>query len=492
MNIFKKSILLITAISLMYACTDLDLTNPNQETTGSFWKTEQDALNAVNATYNKLQSIGTYGRWLYFAYDNRSDLSLSNSPWTDLSNFSKFTFSSYDFVVNADIWRDHFQGIFRANQVINNVPNIEMDQSIKDRFIAEAKFIRGLHYFNLVNLYGNVPIITNVPGPDERPETQSESDVWEQVIQDFSDAKSALPDTYGAENQGRATKGAAAAMLGKSYMQLNRWDDAEQEFLDVINSPAGYDLLDDYGENFRSENPNSAESVFEIQFSDNSRLSAGIQGNNRPRFFGPPGPSFTDAEPTRFFFNKFFEEETVDGDTDPRVDYTFFYNREGGMDVYGTPYAERYGQDNDRVFWKKHTEYWQTGQDFDSELNYIVVRFSDVLLMYAEALNEQSRTAEAYGPINRVRERVNLQPLEDINPNFTQQEMREQIEHERILELGGESVRFLYLKRHDKLGTQLQDNDSEYQFFEPGRDNLLPVPQTEIDLNPNLEQNPNY
>src|SRR5881628_2952669 len=131
-------------------CADLNLTDPNEPSTATFWRTAGDAVAGVNAAYNALQNNGTYGRWLVFATDLRSDIGIIQSPWTDLSNFTKFTFTSYDFEVNREIWQHHYEAIFRANQVIARVPGIRMDAALRDRIVGEAKFIRALMYFNLV------------------------------------------------------------------------------------------------------------------------------------------------------------------------------------------------------------------------------------------------------------------------------------------------------------------------------------------------------
>ena len=486
----------IIASFLLSGCYDLLQENPNQQTVDTFWETEEHVRMGLNAAYQSLQEIGVYGRWLTFAYDGRSDIAESHSPWTDLSNFNKFTFTSYDFEVNITIWRDHYHGIFRANQVIHYAKDVPMDPSLKERYIAEARFIRALLYFNLVTLYGNIPLITEVAEPGMFPEQKSPEEIWQFLEQELNDIKDKLPITYPPEEAGRATAGAATALLGKVYLQQRKWELAAEAFEEVINSPAGYDLLDDYSDNFDGDNENDKETIFEVQFTDNSRLYSGAHGNNIPRMVGPCGVGFCDLQPTRWYFEEFFKERTVDGKIDPRLNATIFWNNPEGMDVYGVPYVERYGPNSDRLFWKKYTEYWRTDQPWDSPINFKVIRFADVLLMYAEALNELGRTSEAYEPINRVRRRVNLPPLEEVAPNLTQEEMRERIAHERILELGLEGTRWHFLQRHNMLSNaylpNLIEHDNEFRFFVPGKSELLPIPQSEVDLNPNVNQNPGW
>ena len=255
----------------------------------------------------------------------------------------------------------------------------------------------------------------------------------------------------------------------------------------VLN--AGYDLLPNYADLFGPNSENTRESIFEVQFSDRNLLATGSRGNNIPRMIGPCGPGFCDGNPTEWYFDQFFVEQTAAGETDPRLDATIFWNRPGGMDVFGTPFAQRYGDRLDDKFWKKYSEYWMTEQDWDSAINFKVIRLGEVLLMYAEALNEMGRTQEAYAPINRVRARVGLRPLEQVKPGLSRDAMREQIGQEIMLELGLEHSRFFFLKRHNLLAPALVAHDPEFQFFVDGKSELLPIPQSEVDLNPNVDQN---
>jgi starch-binding outer membrane protein, SusD/RagB family len=472
------------------ACTDLDLTDPNRPSTDTFWQTREHAIAGVNAAYNALLNNGAYGRWLVFATDLRSDIGMIQSPWTDLSNFTKFTFTSYDFEVNREIWQHHYQAIFRANQVIARVPGIAMDAVLRGRIVGEAKFIRALLYFNLVTLYGNVPLITTPPLPTDRPATAAPAAVWAQIEQDLTEARAVLPQSYGSTDLGRATWGAATALLGKAHLQQREWGTATAVLQEVI-SPELYDLMPSYADNFTAQVENDQESVFEVQFGDRSFLSAGVRGLNIARMVGPCGPSFCDGRPTRWYFEQFQQDSTVGGQADPRLDLTVYYNKPGGMDVYGRPFADRYSADPTVLFFKKYGEYYLglADQDWDAAINFRVIRYADVLLMQAEALNELGRTPEAYPLVDRVRARVDLPPLP---AGLNQDEMRERILRERMFELGLEGQRWADLQRHDRLAPALQAIDAEFQFFVAGKSELLPIPQTEIDLNPNARQNPNW
>src|SRR5690606_30354664 len=166
------------------------------------------------------------------------------------------------------------------------------------------------------------------------------------------------------------------------------------------------------------------------------------------------------------------------------------------MDVHGQPFAERYPTGfkdtpiDKTYFWKKFGEYWLPQQDWDAAINYKVIRYADVLLMYAEALNESGNTSEAATYLNMVRNRVGLP---DVPSTLSQAEMRARIEHEMLMELGWENKRLPYLKRHDRFNrATMEPHDPDFAFFVDGKSELLPIPQSEIDVNPNVVQNPGW
>ncbi|MGI9181099.1 MAG: RagB/SusD family nutrient uptake outer membrane protein [Longimicrobiaceae bacterium] len=475
--------------ALLAGCADLEITNPNQQTAETFWRTQQDAILGVNAAYRGLQENGSFGRWLQFAYDMRSDIGYSRSPWGDLANFTKTVFTSYDFEVNREIWIHHYQTIFRANQVIENVPGIQMDQAMRDRIVAEAKFIRALMYFNLVNLYGNVPLILTAPQPTDRPAQVAADQVWAQIEQDLQEARTALPPSYTGDNVGRATRGAANALLGRAHLQQREWNDAVQAFSLVT----GYELLPNFRDNFTENGDNNQESIFEVQFGGPEVLAAGSRGQNIIKLIGPcapGGPAFCDGDVRPWYFDEFMRERTTSGGADQRLDATIFWRGR----AYDRPYEDYFGaRDEGRKFWIKYGEFYANTQDWDNPINVKVMRLGGILLLHAEALNEAGRTAEAVAPVNRVRARAGLAPL---GGGMTQEQMRAEIEHQQLLELGFENERWLYLRRHGWLTDAariavLRQRDPDFANFAPHQA-LLPIPSTETNLNPNLQQNPGW
>jgi hypothetical protein len=252
-------------------CADLELTNPNQPSTSNYWQTGDQALAGLNATYNGLLHNGAYGRWLVFANDLRSDIGRVASPWPELAAFSRFEFpAGYDFEVNRELFRHHYEAIFRANQVITNVPNTQMDAALRDRYVGEARFIRALLYYNLVTLYENIPLVTEPLTPTARPATADPAAVWALIEADLTAAIPALPATYTGGDIGRATRGAAQALLGKVHLQQREWAQASAQLSQVIAS-GRYSLMPNYADNFTALNENNAESLFEVQFGGGAR-----------------------------------------------------------------------------------------------------------------------------------------------------------------------------------------------------------------------------
>ena len=485
----------VLAGAMLIGCVDLDLTNPSQRTADTFFRNRDDAYAAVIASYHGLQELGAFGRWLVFADDMRSDVARSQSPWTDLANFTRTVISSSNFEVNIHLYQHNFSTIGAANQGIARVPAIDMDPTERAAFVGEAKFIRALSYYNLVTLFGNVPLITEPQVAGTLPPAATPAQIWAQIEQDLSDAIDVLPESYDDTQRGRATSWAAKAMLGKAHLQQREWDEAIPYFQDVIdNGP--FELLDEFGDNFRADHDNNAESIFEVQFSGEPVLSQGSAGYSAPKLYGPCGPSFCDANPTQWYFDQFFVEAGPDG-YDPRLDDTIFWNRPGGMDVFGVPFAERYADRLDALFVKKYTQ-WYAGrpdEQFDNPVNFKVLRLGGVLLMMAEALNESGDPGAAKPYVDRVRARpsVNLPPLA---AGMSQDEMRDAIEHEYLMEMGFEAERFRYLQRQNLLTAAylptLRAHDADFDVFVLNRSELLPIPTAETDLNPNVPQNPGW
>lgn len=505
----KKILIIVTAMFLFTSCNnDFDIANPNEITDESFWETQSDAIAGVNACYSTLHRSG-FSRWQPMLYDLRADVGASYSPWADLANaLNNFIQPDSNFGPIAATYHDNYIGVNRANQVLANVPNIQMDETLKNRILGEAYFFRGLHYYHLASLWGNVAVLTEPSSPNNYPSTTPEAEVWQQVIRDLTEAANKLPTSYTSLNdRGRITKGGAYALLGKSYMQIKEFENAKNALVYLVTGAgaANYSLVADYYDNFKVSSEFNSESVLEWDYIENPTESTDDDtatpnhnyGTSIGQFYGPPGIGWADAEGLRWVVDEFEKEQTTDGNRDPRLPITFLYDytNENGPDytmVYGMTFAARYGS-NQRVFLRKFlSDHYKDFEGYRGENNYRFIRYADVLLMYAECLNELGETTEAYQYADMVRARAGLATLTDTKPGLSQQDFLTQLKHERLLELTGEGHRFNDLKRWGELSSSLSNRDPAFANFITGKHELLPIPLVDLDANPNLKQNPGW
>jgi starch-binding outer membrane protein, SusD/RagB family len=517
-NRFAIAVAALLATGMVSCNKQLDQINPNEQTSASFWRSADDAVKGVNAVYGSLLIDGTYMRSTPLLLDLRGDDARSNSPWDVMYNTGKFALGTANPAIYGWAYGSYYEGISRANQVIDNVPAIEMDQALKDRVMGQAYFLRGLYFFHLVNMFGNVALPTTSPKTtsDFFSQQHTEEEGWAQVISDLTKASELLPVSYAQvtgpdkDQKGRATKGAALAYLGKAYLFTHKYDEAAANFKAVIDLNV-YSLVANYRDNFTEVNENNSESVFEVQFSREAGgkdlgwggfpSSGWGKTSARAITYAPRGFGWTDVQPTWSLFNSFLEEKTTNGEDDPRLVATIFYNKPG-LKLYGQLFSERYANnpaDLNDLFCRKYQndDNGRTDEfDWRSGINERIMRYADVLLMYAECLNELGQTSQAYEYIQMVRSRVGLPDLATVKPNMTKEQMRDQIAHERLLEFALEGHRFDDIKRWGWLNNpaklaELKQRDPEFNSYIPGRE-LFPIPQSDIDNNPGWQQNPGY
>jgi len=505
MKFTKISMLALAGLLATTSCKKdlLDQVNPTFPGTGQFWKSQSDANQGVLAIYSGQQIFSTYSLYWHFATTGRTDESFTNTPDAGLNQYLVFRQISTTDARSAFLWNDLYRMIFRANQVLTNVPAISMDATLKKQYLAEALFLRSLCYYDLTLLFGNLPLVTTLANSETRVPQVAQDQVYAQLVTDLTAAKADLPLSYDATNLGRATKGAATALLGKVYMQQRKWTEASAQFTEIIGANR-YSLVSNYADNFTEANENNSESIYEVQFSGVNKtfgqdFVGAAEGNERAQFFGPPGIGFTDVEVRPWLFSE-FSDRTATGGSDPRRDATLF-SAVGTPTIYGRPFAGTANNglniNPNRVLWRKYQNDRSRGfEDFFSGINIRLIRYADVLLMQAEALNELGRPADALPLINQVRQRpsVNLTPL---TGTYTQATMRQQLRHERITELAGEGMRWSDLVRYQSFKTpeglsELRARDADFNNFISPRNELLPIPQTEIDIDKNLRQNPGF
>jgi tetratricopeptide (TPR) repeat protein len=517
-SIYRVLILLVTAGICGTGCNKkLEQVNPNAQTSATFWKSGTDALQGINAAYAPLLLDGAYMRFTPILLDVRGDDIRSNSPWTAISGVGKFALGTSDASGYGWAFDEYYEGVYRCNQVLDNVPAISMEDGLKKRVMGQAYFLRGLYFFHLVNLFGSValPITSPQSSSDFFAPQATQEEGWKQVIADFKAAADLLPVSYAnvegpdVNQLGRATKGAAMGYLGKAYLFNKMYTEAAAQFKAVIDLGV-YDLMPDYKDNFTENKENNIESVFEVQFSTTvGGTDLGWQGipsstwgktSARAITYGAPNFGWTDVQPSFSVFNEFQQEKTADGKTDPRLDATIFYNKPGEL-IYGQPFAQVYANSSylNDIFCRKYENGdGNKANEFDwkSGINERLMRYADILLMYAECLNELGQTAQAAPYIQRVRTRASLPDITAKLAGMSQQEMRDQLAHERLLEFCLEGHRFDDIRRWGWLQdaaklAMLKQRDPEFANYKPGKE-LYPIPQGEIDNNPGFKQNPTY
>jgi tetratricopeptide (TPR) repeat protein len=509
----KYIIILFASLMALSGCKrDFEMANPNAPSMAGYWKTSEDAVKGVNAVYSTFyRTASLYSRWMYYHGILKSDEGFGSGGDGGLNNLMRFNQSNTNDGLTSQTWSTLYVGVFRANQVIENVPAITMDENTKKRVIAEAKFLRALFYFNLTLYYGRPPLVLKPSQPGDVPPNATTEQAYAQVAKDLNEAIPDLPTSYPATELGRATRGAAYALLGKTYLQQKRYQQAADAFAYLITGAgsSNYNLTADYRDNFIISKENNIESVFEIQFNENQAENTDDDadetrinntGSSIAQFFSPPGVGYADGGARRWLINEFLQEKTVGGAQDPRLAASFIFDNANPAGptatmVYGQTFASRYGNgpDANAVWFRKLlNDHWKNQEGFRSPNNYRLIRFADVLLMYAECLNGLNRTAEAYQYVDRVRQRAGLASLTSTKPGLNATQFLTQLKHERITELAGEGWRWADLARWGDLSPALATRDADFTNFIVGKHELYPIPQQDIDLNSNLTQNPKY
>ena len=438
----------------------------------NFYKTQGDAIAAVNAVYDVVSSQGVYNNCMWWVTDMSTDDVMAGIGVNNLSilQIDQYTHGPLNNRLDL-LWQTTFDGINRANQVIDRVPGISMDVTLQNRILGEAKFLRALFYFNLVRLFGDVPLLTTETASladDLKVSRTPAASVYTQIIQDLTEAEQALPATMTSDDLGRATQGAAKALLAKVYLTMKNWSLAAAKAKEVIDNAGAYNygLWTNYSDAFLTVNKYGKESVFSAQF------ASGIQEGSLMMAYTIPrntiiGTGYSSFVPTTDILNSY-----EPGD-DRKVATYFSTFSKAGKTITFSPAIYKYFDP-------------AAVNTLDASNNYPIIRYADVLLMYAEAQNELGQTADAYTYVNQIRTRAKLPPL----ANLSQTDFRDALMNERRWELCFEGHRWFDLVRTGTLVSTLRaKGNANIQDFHV----LYPVPQRDIDVNPNLNpQNNGY
>jgi hypothetical protein len=494
--------IILVALTLSFGACDkfLDKAPLDSVNTDNFWRTESDAISAINGAYQPLQWPKLYNLriWTTDIWAGNSVVGAGGGTdgieTQDIANFV----TSTDNATALDVWRGPAPGILRCNLVLQNVPDMDIKESTKNRVLGEAYFLRASYYFILVRLFGEVPLITTPlnPGDDLRQPRATKEAIYEVIKSDFTKAIDLLPSksSYVGADLGRANKGAAIGMLAKVYLTLGDYQKTTELCQQLEGE--GFALNANYANNFNPATKNSTESLFEIQYLGKTNFSFWDNENQASwcsAFMGPRNADFVDGgygwnQPTQEFVDAYEAG-------DLRKDITVFYD--GCPQFDSKDYSPAFSNTGYNVRKFAVDKNVTQGAYDNNPSNFPVLRYSDVLLMYAEALNETGRTQEAQatatdinsgGPLNRVRMRAGLANVSGLS----QQELREKIQHERRMELAFEGHRWFDMVRTNNGQYALDFLHSIGKSNAAAKHLLLPIPQKEIDSNPNLSQNPGY
>ncbi len=476
----KRLLLVIASLSILLlfisSCKDdfLVKSPPDALTDDDFYNSAERAELGVNAVYESV--AGEWDRELIRVNNvPAGDILLSNTEPLEYNNFTYHpAIQEFQF-----IWTNQYEGIGRANTIIAALPDIEMDANLKNRYLGEARFLRALNYFTLSNLFGDLPIVTEpFETTDDVLIARSPiASVYELIIDDLEFARENLPrkSEYSNSDLGRATWGAATALLGKVYLYDNDFPQAESLFGEVIDS-GEYALMDNFEHVWHREYENNVESIFEIQYADiGGGGASGRNGSNLPAVNGATGASLA-------------TQIAVDGFEagDPRLQFSVFRA--------GDTFAPHI-----RADLAEFSAAWSaTGYSVKKGMvpilytnggggNSPLIRYADVLLMYAEAANELDLRDEARDAINQVRQRPTVDlPELTVGESDSYQEVFDAIVQERRAELVFEAHRFNDLRRWGLAQEVLGERGYE------SRHRYFPIPQLEIDINDQLTQNPGW
>jgi hypothetical protein len=515
MKYFSLIITMIYVSLLFSGCSEslLDIPNPNEPTVETFWQTEDDFEKGINAAYSSLYRWELWASFLSFRYDIASDEGMSASPNLEFAVWNRFAFIDYDYwYANRGQWAELYVGIFRCNQVLEYIKGVEFSNSEKKQLIiAQAQFLRALYYSQVCLLWEKAALILTPEDGNYLPSDASEEQIWAQVEIDLKAAASALVEKWDDANLGRATQGAARTLLAKAYMQQHKYAEAKGELQWLIDREGSlYGLMDDYMDNFTHLNENNKESVFEIQFDDKN---TGENGNGmnmgtgfyRTMFFGPAGIGFQDGQACPWLMDEYRKEKTTDNKYDIRLYRNLFHwtIRNNFPDKDQNVYSYAYWFDAP-VIRKYSTEYYRKVEDYHAPNNFRLLRYADVLLMYAECIAETNGSlTDAAAYVNKVRQRSSVK-LPTLQASIyadcltSKDKFLKRLQMERSLELCFEGHRWADLKRWGLLTTQagideLKSRDSEFNNFVLGKHHRSPIPQIEVDNSEGkLTQNPGY
>ncbi|WP_298143271.1 RagB/SusD family nutrient uptake outer membrane protein [Flavobacterium sp.] len=479
----KIFVLSVLACFLLSACEDDLNVEPNTaQTEFDFLNDPNNAVKLVNGVYNKLLDYNMYSfSWIGIASITSDDADKGSSlsdTGTDKHKMDNLTFDPTD-ISFSDVYRGRYEGIYRANNALFYLEQLAIDENLKSRFIGEVKFLRALFYFDLVRCFGGVPLVTGkIDINDDETINEvvfvrkSKEEVYAQIEADLIDAATRLPlkSAYSSADLGRATKGAAQALLAKAYLYQQKWQQSYDMAGEVISS-GQYGLLTNYADVWREVGENKAESIFEVQatLTNGLRDYTNVQG---PR--GTPDLGWGFNAPSANLANSF-----ESGDV--RRSASILFVPSVLWDNFVAPATWANPRYNYKAYQSQIAEPWN-GDKGNTAKNHRILKYSDLLLIRAEAALNLGNSSEALSIVNTLRFRAGLGDRTSIT--------YDQLLDERRWEMAMEYDRWFDLVR---TGRAQQKMAADGKTFIPGKHEVFPIPNDQIiQSGQRLIQNPNY
>lgn len=517
----KSLIFILCSVSVLWSCSKgtLETIPTDRYTEETFWTSEKNAVATLSGCYSVMTENGIFGGDATPLWEETLTPNAYN--YIDDMGFNAIALGTHT-AVNASIisqrWNDAYRGVGRCNTLISKIVEVPMDTNLKNRMIAEAKFLRALYYTILETYYDGVPLILDPPNLEEHESLprNTREEVVGQVLKDLEEAAAVLPITYPAADKGRATKGAALGLKARILLfeasplinttnDVNKYTaavNAAKAIMDLAPQ-AKYDLFPNYRQILFPVNENNTEVVFDVQFK-----APELVGNS----FDLIGRQFNTNAPLQDLVTSYEMADGLPADQSPLFDPTDIYkNRDprfyqtivfpgdtfmGQVVTHVAPFTPTgYALKKYTIYDKEPNSNLIGG--LQSPTNYVVIRYADILLMYAEAQNEAVGPDQSvYDAVNRVRDRADMP---DLKVGLSQTEMREAIRKERRIEFAGEGFYYNDIRRwktaEQVMNATIYDSENnviQKRTFNPARDYWWPIPQVERDLNPSLTQNPLY
>lgn len=490
----KYMIFMVGALLGLSGCVDLDLVPEGSMAPDNFFKSEGDANSAVISVYSGLGSHYIYNQYSEVMNSQGTDDAEwgngRNTSNADKNDLDKFTFSPATKLV-YEFWRTQYTVINRCNYAIDNISVMGEDRislKKKNQFVAEARFLRALLYFNLVRTYGKVPLVLKETTSlnDLKVARSSVDSVYSQIISDLEFAELNLPrkGEYASADLGRASMGAAKGLLAKVYLTMKKYDKVVIKTGEVMDM--GYQLWDNYADNFDLTKKNGQESIFEIQY----KAGTGNPGSSYNGYFRPPfvkingWSGYGDNPVTKNHYDA-YKPGDLRRDVNVRLYTREEYPNMASSILY--PY-----------YCNKYLDFSKEATVENSGNNYPVLRYSDIYLMRAEALHALTPgNSEAYECVNKVRRRAFGKPIDtpsdiDLKTGLSPEEFLDSVLYERRLEFAFEGQRRFDLLRTHKLKEAMEAQNPTIASAIEEKHYLLPVPQLERESNSLLDQNPEW